>query len=66
MTPDPSPTPLQSKIFNKHYDSFRRTGKLNPEILEYCDRYQQYAINELKKSLIRDKNDKLKRQVSED
>lgn len=53
----PSPTPLDRKIFNRHFDNFLKTGKLNPEILELCDAWQQYAINEVKKALARIKNE---------
>lgn len=53
----PSPTPLDRKVFNKHYDNYLKTGKLNPEILEHCDIYQQVAINELKKAFARIKKE---------
>jgi hypothetical protein len=49
----PAPVPLERKTFNKHFDNFLKTGQINPEILEHCDAWQQYAINEVKKALIR-------------
>jgi hypothetical protein len=55
---DPSPTPLERKIFNAHYDNLLITGKLNPDILAQMDSYQQFACNELKKALIRLENKK--------
>lgn len=59
----PADTPLDRKLFNKHYDSFRKTGMLNPDILPYMDRYQQNAIKELQKSFNR-LHDNPKRQSS--
>lgn len=60
---DPSPTPLDNLTFNKHYDTYRKTGKLNPDILSYMDRYQQRAIKELQKSFNR-QNDRPNKQSS--
>jgi len=56
MWPEPADTPLQQKIFNAHYDKLLETGNINSDILEYMDRYQQRAVNELKKALVRFKN----------
>lgn len=53
MWPEPSNTPLQDKIFRSHYDRLLETGSINPDILGYMDRYQQRAVNELKKAMIR-------------
>ena len=44
---------LPRKEFNKHLDALLNTGQLNPEILEYCDVFQQRCYNEVKKSLTR-------------
>lgn len=49
----PSQTPLPSKEFNKHIDALLDCGQLNPDIIPYFDSYQMYAINEVKKALIR-------------
>ena len=48
-----SQTPLERKVYNAHFDRLFATGTLNPEILEHCDSYQQYALNEVKKALVR-------------
>lgn len=50
---DPSPTPLERKEFNKHLDNMLNTGQLNPDILWYCDAFQQGVLNEVKKALNR-------------
>jgi len=55
---EPAQEPLDRKTFNRHFDNFLKTGKLNPEILEHCDSWQQYAINEVKKALVRIENKK--------
>lgn len=49
---DPGPG-LPRKEFNKHLDALLITGKLNPDILWYCDLTQQIVLNEVKKSLKR-------------
>jgi hypothetical protein len=46
---EPAREPLDNKTFNKHYDHLYLYGKLNPEIIEQCDSYQQNALNHLKK-----------------
>ena len=53
---EPSPTPLERKVFNAHYDNFLCTGQLNPDIIPLMDSYQMFAINELKKALVRLEN----------
>lgn len=53
---EPSSTPLDRKIFNSHYDNFLTTGKLNPDIIPLMDSYQMFAVNELKKALVRLEN----------
>lgn len=50
---EPAKEPLERKEFNKHYDNMLNTGKLNPDILPYCDAWQTNALNELKKALVR-------------
>lgn len=50
---DASQTPLERKTFNKHLDGLMTTGQLNPDILWYCDSFQQGVLNEVKKSLNR-------------
>lgn len=50
---EPANEPLDRKIFNQHFDNLLKTGKLNPDILVLCDRWQQHAINEVKKALVR-------------
>ena len=50
---EPSETPLERKIFNSHLDNFLKTGQLNPNIIPYCDKGQQYVLNEVKKALNR-------------
>lgn len=54
----PAQTPLERKIFNRHYDNFLTTGQFNPDLLPYLDEKQMYAVNELKKALIRLNNKK--------
>jgi len=49
---EPSREPLDRKIYNSHVDRLLETGQLNPEILEFCDSRQQYALNEIKKALV--------------
>lgn len=58
-----SQTPLDRKTFNKHLDGLMCTGQLNPDILWYCDAFQQGVLNEVKKSLNRLEN---ARETSED
>jgi hypothetical protein len=53
MNPDPSPTPLDRKTFNAHFDRLLETGQINPEILEHMDWVQQRVINEVKKAFSR-------------
>lgn len=53
MWPDPSNKALPDKEFRKHYDALLITGELNPDILVFCDRYQQRSLNDLKKALKR-------------
>ena len=53
-----SDTPLDRDTFNKHFDHFLATGKMNPEIIELMDSYQQYAVNEVKKAFKRITNKK--------
>jgi len=55
---EPSPTPLERKVYNAHYDNLLNTGQLNPDIIPHMDSYQMYAINELKKALVRLENKK--------
>lgn len=62
---EPHPVGLPDSIFRKHYDNMLVTGELNPEILELCNSYQMFAINELKKALVRLTN-KHARQIIED
>jgi hypothetical protein len=50
---EPSPEPMDRKTFNKHFDNLLVTGQLNPDILEFCDKWQMNALNEVKKALIR-------------
>lgn len=50
---EPSLEPLDRKIFNSHLDKLLETGTLNPDILPYMDKWQTYAINEVKKALNR-------------
>lgn len=50
---EPAREPLDRKIFNSHLDRLLETGQLNPEILEHCNSYQQNALNEVKKALVR-------------
>lgn len=50
---EPATEPLERKVYNAHLDKLLETGTLNPEILEHCDSYQQYALNEVKKALVR-------------
>lgn len=50
---EPAQEPLDKKIYNAHFDRLLETGQLNPEILEHCNSYQQFALNEVKKSLKR-------------
>ncbi len=49
----PADEPLDRKTFNRHYDHMLKTGKFNPDIIPYLDKYQTRAINELKKALVR-------------
>lgn len=55
---EPAQKPLDRNIFNAHFDRLLETGELNPEILEYCDKYQQCALNHVKKALVRLSNKK--------
>ncbi len=50
---NPALIPLERKVYNQHLDKLLETGTLNPEILEHCDSYQMYALNEVKKALTR-------------
>ena len=52
----PAQEPLDRNTYNKHVDKLLETGQLNPEILEFCDSRQQYALNEIKKALARISN----------
>jgi len=52
----PAQEPLEPKLWRMHLDHYMTTGKLNPEILEHMDSFQQGVINEIKKSFIRIKN----------
>lgn len=56
MFPDANHEPLERKVFNSHLDALLQTGQLNPEILEFCDSYQQRTLNEVKKALVRMEN----------
>lgn len=49
----PAQEPLEKKVFNAHVDRLLETGQLNPEILEFCDSRQIFALNEIKKALVR-------------
>ena len=55
MWPTPSDTPLPEREFTKHIDVLLETGQLNPDILEYCDHKQQYALNVIKRYYSRQK-----------
>ena len=55
---EPAQEALDRKIYNAHFDKLLQTGLLNPEILEHCNSYQQFALNEVKKSLERLSNKK--------
>ena len=50
---EPALEPLERKVFNAHLDRMLETGTLNPDIIPHLDKYQAYAINEVKKSLVR-------------
>lgn len=50
---EPASEPLERDVFNRHLDHLLSTGKLNPDILPYCNSYQMYALNEIKKALKR-------------
>lgn len=49
----PSETPLERDVFNKHFDHFLATGKMNPDIIMEMNAYQRYAVNEVKKAFKR-------------
>lgn len=55
---EPALEPLERKVFNAHLDRMLETGTLNPDIIPHLDKYQAYAINEVKKSLVRLSNKK--------
>jgi hypothetical protein len=50
---EPALEPLERKVYNQHFDNLLKTGQLNPDILVHCDKYQMYALNEVKKALVR-------------
>jgi len=50
---EPAREPLDRNTYNKHVDRLLETGQLNPEILEFCDSKQIFALNEIKKALVR-------------
>lgn len=50
---EPASEPLDKKIYNAHLDKLLETGQLNPDILPYCNSYQMFALNEVKKALVR-------------
>lgn len=56
MWDDPSEVPLPRKEFIKHYDHLYLHGSLNPEILQYMDKWQQNAMRELYRSQNRMRN----------
>lgn len=47
MFPDPASEPLPKKVWIKHYDYLYLHGRLNSEILEHMDKWQQSAVREL-------------------
>lgn len=53
---EPSDRPLDRKVFNLHYDRLRDSGNFNPDLIPQLDVYQTVAVNELKKSFARLKN----------
>lgn len=55
---EPSPTPLEPKLWRRHLDHYLMTGNLNPDIIPHLDAFQQGVINEIKKALIRIENKK--------
>lgn len=55
---EPASEPLDRKIYNAHLDKLLETGQLNPDILPHCNSYQMFALNEVKKALVRLSNKK--------
>lgn len=53
MWEDPANEPLPDKEWRKHLDAYLCTGQINPDILQYLDRRQQFVINEIKKAMNR-------------
>lgn len=49
----PAETPLPDKEWHRHLESFLTIGELNPDIIPHLDSYQQYCINEIKKTFKR-------------
>ena len=53
---EPSPTPLEPKLWRMHFDNLLNTGQLNPDILPMMDAWQMHAVNEVKKAFKRIKS----------
>ena len=50
---EPSPTPLERKIYNAHYDNLLATGQFNPDLLPFLDAYQMASVSDLRRAIQR-------------